>query len=435
MKKEISYVLLILYTVFLCNTYVFNENLALKEGIGFSLFKALNELSQQHTIRYLVPDILLKISAMIPFGILLPMARQKKCYSFTMTAGIITGFVFEMLQSVKSNGFVCFDDVLWAVIGTYIGYKLFLLLCKKTSDGFHYLRTFDNNKSKKWLIYLFVTFFFFCVISVTVYGLPAIPDVSNQSAGSLPTSNDDIYNTFYHALAAYETSVTFFQTSSDTDIIGQKYTKVLNEHPELFWVTGGGHYEILNINNMSVIRFYPDMEGDIKDIPMKEAQLNQRVDTIVAEASKLYTSYEKAKYVHDYIILNCQYDLKTYNIISSSQNIELTNYATTAYGCLVNGSAVCEGYAKAYKLILDRLGIECGYVEGTADNDSGSGPEGHAWNYIKINGTYSFVDVTWDDPVSMDGTSNNLVYDYFCISADELLKNHTIDEGQELPTF
>lgn len=56
------------------------------------------------------------------------------------------------------------------------------------------------------------------------------------------------------------------------------------------------------------------------------------------------------------------------------------------------------GYAKAYMLIMNELGIECGLVTGIAKNSTGSSG-GHAWNYINLDGDYYMVDVTWDDPV------------------------------------
>ena len=54
----------------------------------------------------------------------------------------------------------------------------------------------------------------------------------------------------------------------------------------------------------------------------------------------------------------------------------------TAYGCLVEGRAVCAGYAKAFKLLLGRCGISCYYVVGEA----GGGK--HGWNCVELDGNY-----------------------------------------------
>ena len=68
------------------------------------------------------------------------------------------------------------------------------------------------------------------------------------------------------------------------------------------------------------------------------------------------------------------------------------------YGTLINQKAVCEGYAKAFKYIMDELEIPCILVCGTATNSVGV-TENHAWNYVQIDGIWYAVDVTWDDPV------------------------------------
>ena len=432
-KKIISYLLLILYVLFLCKAYVLSDNLSLREGRGFSILKILNGYKNEIMATYQLSDIIFKIAAMIPFGVLLPMAKQKRGYAYTMTAGIFMGFTCEILQVVRNEGFICFDDILLALLGTYIGYKLFLFLCKKASDGLLYLYTFDNIRSKRWLLYLSLIFVFFCAINTVINGIPTMPSTTNFLEVQEISYSEDIYNTFYTKLAAHESSVPFANIIADDNILNEQFDKVLKDHPELFWITGGGHYQSTALGNMTLCTFYPDIQGDIRTIPAMEAQLNRCVDTIVSNANQQNSDYEKAKYVHDYIIRNCQYDLNAYEVISSSQSVVGTNYATTAYGCLINHTAVCEGYAKAYQLIMNKLGIECGFVTGSATNSFTNTPEGHAWNYIKLGDKYYFVDVTWDDPVSPDGTSNNIGWHYFCISKYELLKDHTFDDGWELP--
>ena len=62
-----------------------------------------------------------------------------------------------------------------------------------------------------------------------------------------------------------------------------------------------------------------------------------------------------------------------------------------AYGALVEGSAICEGYAKAFKLLCNRAGIACEIVGGTVNG------EAHMWNYVQIGGDYYLVDATFDD--------------------------------------
>ena len=82
---------------------------------------------------------------------------------------------------------------------------------------------------------------------------------------------------------------------------------------------------------------------------------------VEATEASCNSDYEKAEYVHDLIALNCSYDYETYRksmIIQKGDSL-----AYSAYGCLVDGEAVCAGYAAAYKLVLNALDIECEVVE------------------------------------------------------------------------
>ena len=56
---------------------------------------------------------------------------------------------------------------------------------------------------------------------------------------------------------------------------------------------------------------------------------------------------------------------------------------------------VCEGYAKAFKVLCDQLGVPAVCVSGLSDKSrTGSG---HMWNLAQIGGSWYLVDVTWDD--------------------------------------
>lgn len=115
------------------------------------------------------------------------------------------------------------------------------------------------------------------------------------------------------------------------------------------------------------------------------------------------TDYEKVKAIHDYIINRVSYD-------QSYQK-------HTAYHALVNKSSVCEGYAlAAYRMFLD-AGIDCRIIVGTADG----GP--HAWNIVKVDGKWYNIDLTWDDPITSNGTQV-LRYDYFLKNEEDFI-NHT----------
>ncbi|MBQ7646426.1 MAG: hypothetical protein IJS94_04070, partial [Clostridia bacterium] len=134
------------------------------------------------------------------------------------------------------------------------------------------------------------------------------------------------------------------------------------------------------------------------------------------------TDYEKALYVHDYIVQNCRYHTEAAEAVTSNPNGYPSRYDRifTAYGCLVDKNAVCAGYASAYKYILDILGIDCVYVTGKSMG------VGHAWNRVALDGQGYYVDMTWDDPDNMN-CPKSVYYQYFNITTDDLLRDHSID--------
>lgn len=114
------------------------------------------------------------------------------------------------------------------------------------------------------------------------------------------------------------------------------------------------------------------------------------------------SEYEIVKNAHKWIIEHTEYD----------ETVSLPNIRDI-YGVFENGVAVCAGYANAFKYILDRAGIPCLYVPGEGVNDGEV--ESHAWNYVKLDGNWYFVDCTWDDPIII-GTgyvAEKVYYTYF----------------------
>ena len=122
--------------------------------------------------------------------------------------------------------------------------------------------------------------------------------------------------------------------------------------------------------------------------------------------------YDKVLKVHDTLA-----NILEYETTISGVNIH------NIYGALKEKKCVCEGYAKALKYILDSMNIPCILVSGIATNTNGT-TESHMWNYVKLDGNWYGVDVTWDDPVTSNGT-DMLMYDYYLIDTNTLLSKDT----------
>lgn len=127
------------------------------------------------------------------------------------------------------------------------------------------------------------------------------------------------------------------------------------------------------------------------------------------------STYDKVLQVHDWIINNLEYDT------------EMSSEATyNIWGALIDKKAVCEGYAEAFKYILDELEIPCILVVGEATNSEGN-TESHEWNYVQIDGNWYAVDTTWDDPIvrGVRYVTNSTKHKYFLKGSTEINKNHS----------
>ena len=144
----------------------------------------------------------------------------------------------------------------------------------------------------------------------------------------------------------------------------------------------------------------------------KTAALKSKVNSIKAGIPKT-SDYDKVKYIHDYIINHCRYN----NNAVSNADAYPTSF--TAYGALVEGSAVCEGYAKAFSLLCNEVGVEALLVTG-----KGKG-EPHMWNMVKCNGQWYHMDVTWDD-ATLNG-NDSIGYSYFNITTAQIKADHVIE--------
>ncbi len=124
---------------------------------------------------------------------------------------------------------------------------------------------------------------------------------------------------------------------------------------------------------------------------------------------------ERERILHDRLVGAAAYD-------ASLSQPDIYN----AYGALVNGEAVCEGYARAMQYLLYQAGIQCLIAVGSSKGES------HAWNVVCIDGAYYHLDPTWDDPIH-DADFDFVSYAYFNLTDEEIRQDHEIDEAGYYP--
>ncbi|HEY8892946.1 MAG TPA: DUF5050 domain-containing protein [Clostridium sp.] len=169
------------------------------------------------------------------------------------------------------------------------------------------------------------------------------------------------------------------------------------------------------VNSFQELYTAIDNKYDVLINDTKVAAAYKKAQEIVNDVTRSDMSeLEKELALHEYVVKNTAYDYENY----INQTVPEDSY--TAYGVLIKGKAVCEGYADTMKLLLNLAGIEAKVVEGYAG-------ESHAWNIVRIDGKYYHLDATWDDPSPDEG--NKVRYTYFNLSDVEMAKSHVWIRG------
>lgn len=107
--------------------------------------------------------------------------------------------------------------------------------------------------------------------------------------------------------------------------------------------------------------------------------------------------YTKVNQIHDWIMNNLSYPAAAH---------KGDEFVRSVWNAMCGDrTVVCEGYAKTFKAACDYYGIPCIIVTGEAKGKITESPEGHMWNYVKMDDDrWYLVDTTWDDQATTDYT-------------------------------
>ena len=217
-------------------------------------------------------------------------------------------------------------------------------------------------------------------------------------------------------------------SSDEYDKVSSLVNSIINKAEEYTGIDDEGDYIVYNTHSWNMngkivcqennydgkyIYTITYLKADGDTAAAEEAAVTNKVNEVYKSLQlDGKSSYDKLKAIHDYIIDHVEYDYDNYK-----NDAYLVKHAT--YSAAITGKTVCQGYATYFYRLANKAGIECRVVDGTGNGG------GHAWNLVKIDGKYYFVDVTWDD-------GNYDKYTYFLKGSDLFAQDHTLsDESQK----
>ena len=181
----------------------------------------------------------------------------------------------------------------------------------------------------------------------------------------------------------------------ELELVLDAYRRDYTHH---FWIGNGWS---ISYNPRTATYVWPQYLMSGSTLATARAAFEAEANRILSRITDDMSEYEIELYLHDTLAEKIVYE-------------ESTN-AHNAYGAMVEGVAVCEGYAEAFQYLLHRAGIFSYIVLGSSKG------VGHAWNIVRIDGKYYHVDLTWNDQES------DIYHAYFNVTDTMIRKDHIID--------
>ena len=239
---------------------------------------------------------------------------------------------------------------------------------------------------------------------------------------TMDAKEQKVYKEILYALENYVEEMPL--SSTRTEIVDKVFQCVLMDHPEIFYADGYSFVKYTLGDEIKKITFSGTYIYEKEEKEHIEGEIEQAALELLKGLRADASDYEKVKYVYETIIRNTEYDMTA----EDNQNIR---------SVFLNGASVCQGYAKAVQYLLTKLQVPVTLVIGTVENG-----EGHAWNMVKIDDEFYYLDTTWgdasylfhvnEDSVQIQNTPE-INYDYLCVTTEEILRTHSISSMYMMP--
>lgn len=217
---------------------------------------------------------------------------------------------------------------------------------------------------------------------------------------------------------------------SGSFLTGDEIQRVLRsidrDYPELFYVEffGEGCTFTIYVNGDREVKFrYRYSESEQLRRIDENRQFIQYMSSRIPQSVR-GSEYRIALWLHDLIAMNVEYD----HAAAEAQGDDRHEEAFSIEGCLSGKKAVCSGIARLYMMLCEYMNLWCTYIAGPTfqkmedrEKNIAKSLHRHAWNLLRFEESYTYVDVTWD---LQDGSSIDVSHTYFGMSDQQCRRQH-----------
>lgn len=212
------------------------------------------------------------------------------------------------------------------------------------------------------------------------------------------------------------------------------YAAFDRDRPEVFWLSGSCQVSswMYNVDSKTgkgtlCIGFLLDvMVSDsystTEKIKEAKSTMESNISTILGGVSSSASTYQQVSYFNRWLVENNEYN-SVVAAIGRSRYEDAWKAVSALNGNTDLTGPVCEGYARAFKVLCDRRDIPCVLVDGYAGISSAT--EAHMWNNVKVEQGWYAVDVTWNDSTADEGGDEQ----WLLVGSDTIIRGKAFDKS------
>ncbi|MBQ8781820.1 MAG: hypothetical protein IJZ72_09125 [Oscillospiraceae bacterium] len=224
-------------------------------------------------------------------------------------------------------------------------------------------------------------------------------------AGTLEGDKKKAYDLMVKAMKKQSSRVSF---PDGVDITAEDYCElyqmIYNSEHTIYYIDTQMKYTT-NVKTNRIVSAELCYIYTADEVNSMQKKIDAAADKIKNGITENMTEYDIVKHFFDNLVMGCVYDLEAEN-------------CRDLYGCLVNGRAVCGGYAKSFSYLCDSVGIQSLTITGDFDGTP------HMWNMVQIGGDWYHIDVTAGVVSNTD--EPYIRYDYFCVTDEISGRTHVV---------